>query len=71
MSAAHDHGLDLAASYMVGDRWLDTEAGARAGCRTFFVDYAYDEKQPDAFDYRVDSLAEAARIFLKLQETAT
>lgn len=71
LSAAREHDIDLAASYMVGDRWRDTEAGARAGCKTFFVDYAYDEKQPDAFDYRVGSLAEAARIILKLQEAAT
>lgn len=71
LAAARDHGIDLAGSYMVGDRWRDTEAGASAGCKTFFVDYAYDEKQPDAFDYRVDSLAEAARIILKLQEAAT
>lgn len=71
LAAARDHGIDLSASYMVGDRWRDTEAGARAGCKTFFVDYAYDEKQPDAFDYRVGSLAEAARIILKLQEAAT
>ncbi len=71
LAAAREHGIDLAASYMVGDRWRDTEAGASAGCKTFFVDYAYDEKQPEAFDYRVASLAEAARIILKLQEAPT
>jgi D-glycero-D-manno-heptose 1,7-bisphosphate phosphatase len=69
LAAARDHGIDLTASYMVGDRWRDTEAGASAGCKTFFVDYAYDEKRPGAFDYKVGSLAEAARIILKLQET--
>lgn len=68
LAAARDHGIDLAASFMVGDRWRDTEAGASAGCKTFFVDYAYDEQQPAAFDFRVGSLAEAARIILKLQE---
>jgi histidinol-phosphate phosphatase family protein len=32
--AAHELGLDLNASFMVGDRDSDLEAGRRAGCRT-------------------------------------
>lgn len=64
LDAALEHGIDLAKSYMVGDRWRDTEAGARAGCKTIFVDYGYNEKQPEKFDYRVRSLAEAANIIL-------
>jgi len=64
LSAAAEHGIDLAASFMVGDRWRDTEAGERAGCRTIFIDYAYDEKQPETVDYRVSSLSEAADIIL-------
>jgi D-glycero-D-manno-heptose 1,7-bisphosphate phosphatase len=49
---------------MVGDRWRDTEAGERAGCKTIFLDYGYDEKQPVFFNHRVRSLAEAADIIL-------
>lgn len=60
LDAARDRGLDLTTSYMVGDRWRDTEAGAAAGCRTVFVDYQYDERQPRMFDAKVTSLAEAA-----------
>ena len=42
---------DLAASFMVGDRWRDIEAGRRAGCRaTILVDYGYDERHPDEPD---------------------
>jgi D-glycero-D-manno-heptose 1,7-bisphosphate phosphatase len=59
LGAAAKWGLDLAASFMVGDRWRDTEAGRRAGCRTVFVDYGYDEKQPENVDCRVASLIEA------------
>jgi len=65
LAAADAHGIDLASSYMVGDRWRDTEAGERAGCKTIFLDYGYDEKQPDKFNYRVRSLAEAADLILR------
>jgi D-glycero-D-manno-heptose 1,7-bisphosphate phosphatase len=62
--AAKQYGLDIAQSYMVGDRWRDIEAGQKAGCKTIFVDYCYDEKQPNTFDYKVASLAEATVIIL-------
>jgi D-glycero-D-manno-heptose 1,7-bisphosphate phosphatase len=64
IAAACIHGIDLESSYMVGDRWRDTEAGERAGCKTIFLDYGYDEKQPEKFNHRVHSLAEAANIIL-------
>jgi D-glycero-D-manno-heptose 1,7-bisphosphate phosphatase len=64
LAAAKTFGVDLTASYMVGDRWRDTEAGARAGCKTIFIDYGYDEKQPETVNHRVHSLTEAANIIL-------
>jgi len=64
LAAADAHGIHLSSSYMVGDRWRDTEAGERAGCKTIFLDYGYDEKQPVFFNHRVRSLAEAADIIL-------
>ncbi len=63
-SAAFDHDIDLASSYMIGDRWRDTEAGERAGCKTIFLDYGYSEKQPQRCTHRVRSLAEATDIIL-------
>ncbi len=36
--AAHEHGIDLAASWMIGDILNDVEAGRRAGCRTVLID---------------------------------
>ena len=68
LAAAEKHGIDLAASFMVGDRWRDIEAGYRAGCQTLFIDYGYDEKQPDQFDFKVSSLLEAATEILKTLE---
>jgi D-glycero-D-manno-heptose 1,7-bisphosphate phosphatase len=63
--AARELGLDCTASYMIGDRWRDIESGRRAGCKTFFIDYGYDEQAPQLYDFRVTSLAEAARTILK------
>jgi D-glycero-D-manno-heptose 1,7-bisphosphate phosphatase len=37
LRAAEVHGLDLAASWMIGDRLSDLEAGSAAGCRTVLV----------------------------------
>jgi D-glycero-D-manno-heptose 1,7-bisphosphate phosphatase len=60
LSAARDHDIDLAASYMVGDRWRDVSAGRAAGCATVLVKYDYDEPEPDSPDTVVASLSEAA-----------
>jgi D-glycero-D-manno-heptose 1,7-bisphosphate phosphatase len=65
LACAKDLQIDLARSYMVGDRWRDLEAGRRAGCKTFFIDYGYDEERPRDYDFRVASLAEAASVILK------
>jgi D-glycero-D-manno-heptose 1,7-bisphosphate phosphatase len=64
LQAARNLGIDLSASFMVGDRWRDMEAGKRAGCRTFFVDRSYLERQPVAYEFRVGSLIEASAMIL-------
>lgn len=64
LAAAKQHDIDLPQSYMIGDRWRDTEAGQCAGCQTIFIDYGYAEKQPESVNHRVRSLAEAAQIIL-------
>lgn len=64
-AGAAEYGVDLAASYMVGDRWRDVEAGEAAGCRTLFIDYGYAERRPSRFDARVASLEDAARHILE------
>jgi len=64
LRAAREFHLDVASSFMVGDRWRDLEAGARAGCKTFYIDAGYAEPDPVSYDYRVRSLHEAAQIVL-------
>jgi D-glycero-D-manno-heptose 1,7-bisphosphate phosphatase len=59
VQAAERRGIDLSASFMVGDRWRDVEAGIRAGCRTLFIDRGYDERSVQA-DVNVADLSEAA-----------
>jgi len=39
LNAASELGLDLAASWMVGDSDSDVEAGRRAGCRTVLIEH--------------------------------
>jgi D-glycero-D-manno-heptose 1,7-bisphosphate phosphatase len=61
LQAAQKYGIHLPASFMVGDRWRDVEAGRRAGCRTVFLDYGYREKRPDfPPDHTARDLADAA-----------
>lgn len=62
--AARALDLDLARSWMIGDRWRDIDCGARAGCRTIFIDWGYDEALRARPDFVVKNLREAAGIIL-------
>jgi len=65
LEAAGRHAIDLRASYLIGDRWRDIDAGAAAGCRTVLIDRHYRERPPDhAPDCRAGSLAEAVEWIL-------
>lgn len=66
LAAADRLGVDLAASFMVGDRWRDVEAGHAAGCRVVFVDHGYDERLQSEPDAVVGSVGDAARWILAL-----
>jgi D-glycero-D-manno-heptose 1,7-bisphosphate phosphatase len=62
IQAAARHGIDLASSFMIGDRWRDVAAGRGAGCTAILIDYGYAESGPDGCspDRTVGSLSEAA-----------
>ena len=62
--AVEAFGIDLSASYMVGDRWRDIDCGARAGCRTIFIDHGYTEKLNAKPDFVAADIAEAADLIL-------
>src|SRR4051812_41563469 len=65
LNAARELGIDLARSWMVGDRWRDVDCGYAAGCKTIFVDRGYKESLKQQPDFRVNDLAEAAEIILR------
>jgi D-glycero-D-manno-heptose 1,7-bisphosphate phosphatase len=62
--AARELQIDLAQSYMVGDRASDVEAGEAAGCSTVFIDLNYLERRPASPTFTVRSIAEAADCIL-------
>jgi D-glycero-D-manno-heptose 1,7-bisphosphate phosphatase len=69
LQAAARHGIDLASSFMVGDRWRDVDAGANAGCRTVLLQTDYDDRAPSASpDATVSTLAEAVGWILSQQD---
>jgi len=63
-AAARAYDIDLASSFMVGDRWRDIEAGRRAGCRTVFIDRGYWERRPATFDFSAAGLPEGVNWIL-------
>ncbi len=64
LRAARELGIDLAQSWMVGDRWRDIDCGAAAGCRTVFIDYGYDEQLRALPDFRAVSLRAAVPLIV-------
>lgn len=69
LNAAKRDGIDLAASFMVGDRWRDIEAGRGAGCRTVLIGDGYGERFRSQPDIKVATLSEAADWILQNPET--
>ena len=65
LRAAKDLGIDLAQSWMVGDRWRDVDCGQAAGCRTIFIDRGYAEELQHKPCFSAGNLAEAADIILR------
>jgi histidinol phosphatase-like enzyme len=56
-TAARTWGLDLAASFVVGDQWRDIDAGRAVGCYTVLIERPYSECR--FADARVADLAGA------------
>jgi D-glycero-D-manno-heptose 1,7-bisphosphate phosphatase len=65
LHAASVLGIDLAQSWMVGDRWRDVDCGHAAGCRTIFIEGNYVEKLKQKPDFSARHLPEAVDIILR------
>ncbi|CAN5751417.1 HAD family hydrolase [soil metagenome] len=80
-AACRDLGIDLARSWLIGDKLDDVEAGRRAGCRTVLIgseDPASARNEPDnppppwrRPDHRASNLNEAARLILEADRLPT
>jgi len=69
LDAAAALNLDLARSWMIGDRWRDVDCGRRAGVRTVFIDYGYAEELDRSPDFKVISFVEAAELVIQKMKT--
>ena len=38
LKASQQHNIDLSSSYMIGDRFIDIQAGQMVGCKPFFIE---------------------------------
>jgi D-glycero-D-manno-heptose 1,7-bisphosphate phosphatase len=64
LHAANELDLDLAQSFLIGDRWRDVDCGHAAGCRTVFIDRNYSEPLRRPPDWTVQSFGQAVDVIL-------
>ncbi|MFA6431489.1 MAG: D-glycero-beta-D-manno-heptose 1,7-bisphosphate 7-phosphatase [Candidatus Margulisiibacteriota bacterium] len=55
--AAKDLNIDLSASFMIGDKVTDIEAGQKAGVKTIFVLTGHGEKEKNTFKKAPDHIS--------------
>jgi D-glycero-D-manno-heptose 1,7-bisphosphate phosphatase len=67
-TASTELELDLSASFLVGDRWRDIEAGQSVDLPCFFIDYSYKEKKPKPPYKIVSSLYEAVQSMIGVED---
>ncbi len=65
LEAAADYGLNLAASYFIGDKSSDVECGRRSGTRTILVLTGYGREQRCAADFTAEDFSEAVEWILR------
>jgi D-glycero-D-manno-heptose 1,7-bisphosphate phosphatase len=71
LDAASRYEIDLANSFLIGDRWRDVDCGAAAGVRTVWIDRGYRERGPSQpADHRCGSITEAVSWILAEPERA-
>ena len=71
LRATQSLGIDLAASFLIGDRWRDVDCGHAAGCRTIFVDRNYSEMLKQRPDWTVESFGQAVDVIIQADAAAS
>jgi D-glycero-D-manno-heptose 1,7-bisphosphate phosphatase len=69
LQAAEALKIDLAKSFMIGDRWRDVDCGFNAGCKTIFVDWDYEENLKRVPNFSAHDLLDAAKLIEQLEHT--
>ncbi len=69
LRAAGEFKINLAKSFMIGDRWRDVDCGFNAGCTTIFIDWGYEEKLKRVPNFRARDLLSAAQLIEQLEHT--
>lgn len=65
LRAAAELKIDLAASYVIGDRWRDVDCARAAGCRSIFIERDYEESLRTSPDFTVRSFNDAVNTLLR------
>jgi len=70
LTAAKEHGLDLAQSFFVGDRLSDIECGLAAGCRTVLLTHPKSSRRNEISDDDRAAVKQANFVAHDLSEAA-
>ena len=63
-TASSIYNIDKSKSYLIGDRKKDIISGLKAGCKTIFIDYNYNEEKPLKANYFANSTIDAVQWIL-------
>ena len=67
IEAVKKYKINLSDSFLVGDRYKDIEAAKKSNCKSFLIDYQYDEIKTCEPDWIVKSLFEAVLTIKKMR----